>query len=56
VVPAGALAESRDPSSIALSLDPGERSCGFVPGQAVVVRARALFADGRTYLLVRDCG
>lgn len=52
----GGLAESADPDAQRLSLaEPPGRSCGFTAGDAVVVRYRAVFDDGRTVIQVEDC-
>jgi hypothetical protein len=50
------LAESPDPASYRLSLyAPEGRTCPFRPGDAVVIRYRAFFDDGRTIVQATDC-
>ena len=52
----GSLAESTDASSYRLRLEqPPERACPFRAGDAVVVRYRGVFDDGRTLVQVEDC-
>jgi hypothetical protein len=52
----GSLAEATDASSFRLRLEqPPERVCPFHAGDAVVVRYRGVFDDGRTLVHVEDC-
>jgi hypothetical protein len=52
----GSLAESTDASSYRLRLEQqSERACPFHAGDAVVVRYRGIFDDGRTLIQVEDC-
>jgi hypothetical protein len=58
----GALAMSREPNDFRMSYllaepdQPVTRpDCPFGPGDAVVIRAHAIFDDGRTLLVVDDC-
>jgi hypothetical protein len=58
----GALAEGADPGSPALPIayaDPNVTrpnvTCGFRPGDSVVVRYHTAFDDGRTFVVVDSC-
>jgi hypothetical protein len=58
----GELAEGPGAQDYALSyttVDPDHiatRSCDYVPGQAVVARYHAVFDDGRTLIVIDNCG